>query len=576
MIPEAESKDMADSSQPLDYQPAQAASAQAREQKSFVSHAKLIGFLTLISRILGMAREVVAASFFGAGVVWSGFQYAFTIPNLFRKLLGEGALSAAFIPLYTRALKEEDRPGAADEFASASISLLIAILLGITAVGEVILALILWLGDLREGTQLAVKLTIVMLPYVVFVCAAAFIGGILQVHRRFAGPAIVPIVSNLLMVATLAAVALTHDLRSEAGQRAAVWWVAGSVLLSGAVQIFVLWPPLKRAGFRFHFVGHFWTAAVRQMLLMSIPVALGAGVLQLGVVLDKQIALMMATGDGKTHLHLFGWAIRLPMEEGALARLNWAQFLYQFPLGVFAISLATAIFPQLSGDAAETDLTVFKKVFRRGLEAALFIGLPASAGMIVVAEPAVRLLFQGGRFTPHDSELTALSTAIYASAIWAFSIQQVLNRAFYALHDMHTPLITTAINLAINLAVEIPLLWTPMGETAMAAGTAVSFAVQSVLMAQMLRRRVGLLGFSQSVKPVGKMLIATAIMWLACAAIKWTPIYPKEGPSHHKLTWAIQLAILMFVGGAVYMGASLAMGIKVLEHIKRKKKPQPE
>jgi len=540
------------------------------DHRAVVSHAKLIGLLTLVSRILGMAREVVAARFFGAKVVWSAFQYAFTIPNLFRKLLGEGALSAAFIPLYAKALKQQKSEGDANEFASASVSLLIAILLGITIVGEAVLAAVVYFADLREGTQLAVKLTIVMLPYVVFVCAAAFVGGILQVHRRFAAPAIVPVVSNLLMIATLAAVAMTHDLRSEAGQASAVWWVAISVLISGAVQLVVLWPPLRRAGFRFHFVGHFWTAAVRHMLLMSVPVALGAGVLQLGVVLDKQIALMLATGDGKTHLHLFGWALRLPMQEGALARLNWAQFLYQFPLGVFAISLATAIFPQLSGDALELDRSAFRTIFRRGLEASLFIGLPASIGMIVVAEPAVRLLFESGQFTAHDSKLTALSTAIYSSAIWAFSIQQVLNRAFYALHDMRTPLWTTALNLAINLIVEIPLLWTPLGESAMAAGTAVSFAVQSVLMLYLLRRRIGALGLSKSVRPLLTMIAATALMWLACLAVRHSPLYPRESAGHHKLTWAIQLTVLMVTGGVVYLAACAAMGINVLQHIRKK------
>jgi putative peptidoglycan lipid II flippase len=554
---------------------AAAASQADADHRAVVSHAKLIGLLTLVSRILGMAREVVAARFFGAGVVWSAFQYAFTIPNLFRKLLGEGALSAAFIPLYAKALKQEKSDGEANDFASASVSLLIAILLGITVVGEVILAAVLYFANLREGTQLAVKLTIVMLPYVVFVCAAAFVGGILQVHRRFAGPAIVPVVSNLLMIATLAAVALTHDLRTEAGQEAAVWWVAISVLVSGAVQLIVLWPPLRRAGFRFHFVGHFWTAAIRHMLLMSVPVALGAGVLQLGVVLDKQIALMLATGDGKTHLHLFGWALRLPMEEGALARLNWAQFLYQFPLGVFAISLATAMFPQLSGDALEMDRSAFRTVLRRGFEASLFIGLPASIGMIVVAEPAVRLLFESGRFTANDSRLTALSAAIYSSAIWAFSIQQVLNRAFYALHDMRTPLWTTAVNLAINLAVEIPLLWTPLGESAMAAGTAVSFAVQSLLMLYLLRRRVGALGLSKSVRPIATMLVATALMWIACIAVRNSPLYPHETAAHHKLTWAAQLTLLMITGGAVYLAACRAMGINVLEHV-RKKRMKPE
>src|SRR5262245_25998424 len=146
--------------------------------RSFVSHAKLIGFITFISRILGLAREVIAANYFGAGAVWSAFQYAFTIPNLFRKLLGEGALSAAFIPLYARAVKQSDR-NASNEFASASVSLLISILIAITVLGELVLLAVLFWPGMRDTTRLAVKLTIVMLPYVVFVCGAAFLSGIL-------------------------------------------------------------------------------------------------------------------------------------------------------------------------------------------------------------------------------------------------------------------------------------------------------------------------------------------------------------------------------------------------------------
>ena len=504
---------------------------------------------------------MIAAKYFGAGVVWSAFQYAFTIPNLFRKLLGEGALAAAFIPLYTKAIKNQSGEGSANDFASASVSLLISILIAVALVGEMVLVAILFLADMRSSTQLAVKLTIVMLPYVIFVCGAAFLSGILQVHRRFTAATATSIISNLLMILALVMVAKVHDLKTEQGQRSAVWWIAVSVLVSGVAQVLMLLPSLKATGFRFRFVRHFWTSAVKEMLRLSIPVALGAGVLQLGVVLDKQIALMFAWGDGKTHMHLLGYAIRLPMEPGALARLNWAQFLYQFPLGVFATALATAIFPQLSGDALELDRERFKSIVRKGVEAALFIGLPASVGMVIIAQPCVRLLFERGEFTPRDSALTALSTAIYSSAIWAFSLQQILNRAYYALHDMKTPLIWTSVNLAINLIVEIPLLWTPLHESAMAVGTLVSFTVQSVLMLYMLDRRVGGMGLGILLPKIGKMLIATALMGGACMGVQKIPGFPR-GSTH--LIWAVQLTILMVIGGAVYFGCAYALGVNDL------------
>jgi putative peptidoglycan lipid II flippase len=199
----------------------------------------------------------------------------------------------------------------------------------------------------------------------------------------------------------------------------------------------------------------------------------------------------------------------------------------------------------------------------------MFIGLPASVGLIVVREPATRLLFQHGQFTDQDARWVALSTALYSSAIWAFSIQQILNRAYYALHDTVTPLVLSFVTLIVNLAVEMPLLWTPLGESGMAAGTAVSFALQSVVMLHMLRRRVGLLGLSKSVRPVAKMVVATLVMWAACVAMQWTPIYPQGG---RKTTWAIQLAVLMVTGGVVYLGACTAMGIKVWEHVRKRRR----
>jgi putative peptidoglycan lipid II flippase len=242
--------------------------------------------------------------------------------------------------------------------------------------------------------------------------------------------------------------------------------------------------------------------------------------------------------------------------------------MYQFPLGVFAIALATAIFPKLSSDAHEIDRGQFKSILRRGLEACLFIGLPASVGLIVVREPATRLLFQHGQFTDTDARWVALSTALYSSAIWAFSIQQILNRAYYALHDTVTPLVLSVVTLVVNLAVEIPLLWTPLGESGMAAGTAVSFALQSVVMLHLLRRRVGLLGLSKSVRPVAKMIVATLLMWGACVAIQSAPIYPHGGK---KIAWAIQLTVLMLVGGGVYVAACAAMGIRVWERLGKRR-----
>jgi putative peptidoglycan lipid II flippase len=517
--------------------------------KSFIAHARVIGAITFVSRILGLVREMIVAQYFGAGPVLAAFKYAFVLPNLFRKLLGEGALSAAFIPMYTRAMRQSDgRSHTA--FASAAVTLQLVILIAITLVGEAVLWGTWRFATLRSETELAVKLAMVMLPYVVFVCAAALLGGILQVHRRFIATTATAILLNVLMIVAIMLVARAgFDLKSDEGQREAVWWLAVSVLVAGAAQTALLVPSLWASGFRFHLTTHFWTPEVRRMLSLTVPVALGLGVMQIGVVADKQIALICSPQEfGETVGRFLGITFTLPMERGALVRLDWAQYLYQFPLGVFGVALATAIFPQLSGDAIglEKDSAQFRSILARGIKASLFIGLPASVGMAIVALPAVRLLFERGQFTYHDSILTARSTAIYSSVIWAFSVQQILNRGYYALHDMRTPLIWAAINLVMNLAVELPLLWTPLGESAMAVGTLVSFLVQTLAMTFLLARRVGLpLG---ELRPeVSKMLLATAVMAIACAPVRWG--VPWRGST---IGTAMALFVTMAVGGVAY------------------------
>ena len=556
----------------------------ATNASSFVGHAKLIGFITLISRVLGMAREAIAANYFGAGAIWSAFTVAFTIPNLFRKLFGEGALSAAFIPLYAQALRrqhaEADGPSieshdpsalistqhsalSANHFAAASVNLLVAILLGLTILGELLLVALLFV-PMRWDYLLAIQLTAIMLPYVMLICGTAFLGAILQVHHRFTAITATSIVSNLCLIIAIIIAAQFHDLGSQAGQRAGVRWLSYSVLIAGLIQVVMLLPSLRAVGFRFRAIFDFWSPAIRRMLRLTLPVALGAGVLQISVVLDKGISFLLAEAPGRDSFSLFGYVIAYPMAEGAAARLNWAQFMYQFPLGVFAIALATAIFPRLSSDALDEGRQQFKSVLRKGVEAALFIGLPASVGMIVVRYPAVRLLFERGQFTYDDTRWVALSTAIYSSAIWAFSLQQILNRAYYALHDMTTPLIWGVANLLLNLVIELPLLWTPLREAAMPVGTLVSFAIQSIAMLWLLDRRLGGIGLRASFGPIAKMIVASGVMWIACIAVQHLPIYP-HGES--KMIWGLQLLILMATGGIVYFGLCAAMGLGITAHV---------
>ncbi len=545
--------------------------------ESFLAHAKLIGLLTLVSRFFGLAREMVAAHYLGTGLVASAFTVAFTIPNLFRKLFGEGALSAAFIPLYSKAIRH-DHPRQANEFAAASVNLLCSILLSITIVGELVLWIWISLAD-RPDLVLTLKLTAIMLPYVLLICGGAFLSGILQVHQRFGAPAAAPIVLNVCHILVLGFGGwmlglgrMMPEAQAIGPQTRLAYAAAVVVLVAGVMQVMILLPGLRATGFRFRFIPRFWTPSVKRMLKLTVPVALGAGVLQLSVLMDKGIAMGLmkhvdAAGNAITHFSLFGHSISLPMELGAPRRLDIAQFLYQFPLGVFAIALATAIFPGLSASALDQDREQFKSTLRQGIEATIFEGLPASLGLIIVAGPAIRFLFQHGQITPHDADLIQRSVMFYAAAIWAFSMLQIINRAYYAIHDTTTPVIMSIVNIALNLIVEIPLLWV-MGEPAMAVGTLVSFTIQTLVMLFMLDRRVGGLELGQLLVPTLKMLTATAVMGLALWAVMRSPIYPR---GQGRLIWSGELGLLMAVGAGTYFSACYAMRLDIIGHLLPKK-----
>ena len=583
-----------------------AASAPSRPL-SFVGQAKLIGGLTLLSRLMGLAREIIAGHYLGTGLVASAFTVAFTIPNLFRKLFGEGALSAAFIPLYAQAVRKERqegggdtlpssapggvldyaRPASANDFAAASVNLLCIILLILTVAGELfIAALLMFDPNMLPDRMLTLKFAAIMLPYVLLICGTAFIGAILQVHNRFGAPAAAPIILNVCHVAVvLVGARILHLHRGLSAattlslQTTLAYWLCFFVLVAGVMQALILLPDLRRVGFRFKPVLNFWTPPIRKMLKLSLPVALGAGVLQLSVLMDKGLSVLLmqgvdAGGHAVTHFWFWGYWLRYPMEMGAPARLNLAQFLYQFPLGVFAIALATAIFPNLSAMAMDTDRAGFKSVLRQGIEATLFEGLPASIGLILVRGPAIRLLFQHGQITAHDADLISRSVLFYSAAIWAFSLQQILNRAYYAMHDTAMPLVMSIVTLAVNLAVELPLVWTHLGEAGMAAGTLVSFAAQAVIMLYLLDRRIGGLELKKSAAPILKMILATAIMGAACVAVQHVPGFPR---GNSRSAWAAELGLLLLVGVAVYLGACAIMGVGVIEHLlpRRKSQPQP-
>ncbi len=463
--------------------PSAAPAAPKTKRPDFVRHARTVGGLTLLSRFTGLIRDSTLAALFGLGGVADAFFIGFLVPNLFRRLFGEGALTAAFIPIYTE-LRADD-PKLAQRFASACLGLLLIGLGVLVLIGEAVLAGLLALHPWSEVTALALRLTMLMLPYMPLVCLVAIIGAILQVHGRFAPGAAAPIQLNLVMLAG-AAVAI-----GRMDEVASAYVLGAAVVAAGLVQVLwqgaILW---RHERFVTRFAGV--ATPMRSLAKTMLPMLLGLAVFQINTSIDAMIAFFLSTRDGVEHFFLFHTRVDYPLDAGAVAALNWAQRLYQFPLGVFGIAVATAIFPALASAAAKrrddggSDLA---ETLRHGLRLTVFIGLPASVGLILVRVPLSRLIYQYGKFTVDDAQRVATILAGYAFAIWAYSMLHVLTRAFYAVKDPKTPLRLTLASVGLNLSLNVVLIWF-MGAAGLAWSTAISAMWQCLLLSRAVRAYV--------------------------------------------------------------------------------------
>lgn len=504
---------------------------------AFVAHARTVAGLTLVSRVAGVARDAVCARVFGAGPLWSAFAFAFVVPNLFRRLFGEGALAAAFLPEYTRLMRRH--PAQARRFAWLVVSVLGIGLAVLTLVAEIVLW---WLehrfgGPDAPARALVLRLTMLMLPYMPLVCLVAMLGAMLQVHHRFGPTAAAPVLLNACIIAAAAITALTVGGGSAADALAngdqpsgppflddpirvrGVYLVALAVLLAGVLQL--AWsllalrgtPGWPQADDRAQAAG---PAAgdpddeprnrVRSMLKVMVPMLIGTGVLQINTLMDSIIAAYPVTiGD-----RIGG--ITYPLDQAANAILFYAQRLYQFPLGVFGIAIATAIFPALARTAENQ--AEFTNTLRRGLRLTAFIGLPASLGLMAVAQPLPAVLLQGGLFERQDVHRVAAVLFAYAPAIWAYSMIHVLTRAFYAHGDARTPLRIAISVVGLNIVLNMALIW-PFREAGLAWSTAISATVNCAALLVCVRRHAPHPVDRSVVAGWGRTAAASAFMVLA-------------------------------------------------------------
>jgi putative peptidoglycan lipid II flippase len=448
-----------------------------------------MGAATLTSRVLGMVREMAYARFMGDGPVAGAFTLAFTIPNLFRRLLGEGALTAAFIPIF----KEKEKNASEAEMwraANAVMSALLIFSAVVIALALAGLSLALATAQFDAKTRLMLELLRVMFPYMGLVCLAAVFMGVLNARGHFFIPALGAALLNVVMIASVFLVAPKFGAKLDDQ----IFALAFGVLVAGVAQAAFQLPSLRREGWRLAWVTPWGNDTVRAVVAKMGPGIIGVAAFQLNVTLVQLVSF---------------W-----VDPVIVASFSYAVRLMELPQGVFGISLATYLLTSLSGLAAEKKFTEFRATLGQGLSYLVVINSLAAVLLLCLAEPIVRLLFERGEFGPESTQRAALALQCLAPGLLAFSMVNILARAFYALGDTQTPMKVSVFCLGANLLLSI-LLLEPLRQAGLGLANSITSCLNVWLLLRALRKKLGELELAEvkrSLKPVLAASIVVSIL----------------------------------------------------------------
>ena len=498
---------------------------------SLVRSAGLVSACTLLSRILGFLRDSVAAYFFGASPVWDAFALAFRIPNLFRRLFGEGALTSAFLPAFVeradggRAAEARALLGKLATALALGLGLLVALLVGFTYAMPH-----LWPGDAKVALE--APLLRIMMPYLAVICVAALLGAALNGMRHFFAPAFAPVLMNVVWLAVLFL---------WPGNVEAVAW---AVVAGGLLTLLVMLPPLAARGMMPGIDLDLKDPALRDVGRGFVPIVLGLAPAQINEMVGSVIAQHAIPG------------------AGAVSSLYYGNQLVQLPLALIGTAVATAVFPLFASPKED-----FGDVLRKALRGVHFLSIPATFGLLVLAAPVVSLLFERGRFGPADTERVAGIVILYAAGLWCFCANQIQVRAFYAKKETRTPARVSAAMVVLNLGLTLALVG-PLRERGIALANSITGLASFVVLGLLLRRRFPEIDFAPVRATVVKSLLASVVM-AAAAWGAWRLTLPLEGATiGPKLVRAL---VPVVTGIAAYLAAARLLRMDEARLLRRRR-----
>ena len=481
-----------------------------------------IGGLTLVSRIAGFAREMLMSRIMGASAAADAFFVAFRLPNTFRRLFGEGAFSAGFVPLYAQRLHGENGEVEAKKFSEEVLAVFLPTLVLFTLFFEIIMPLFVAAISGYDGEKLALAtfLTRITFPYLLLISLVSLFSGILNSLSRFTAAAFAPALLNLAMLIALIFVPIGGDVSATA--------LAIAVTAGGVLQMGLLWAAAKRAGVSLALRRPRMTPGVRQFVRVVIPATLGAGVYQISAFIDTFFLARLGTGS--------------------LSYFNYADRLNQLPLGVIGAALGTAILPQVSRHVGAGEPAKAAHVQAQAAELAMLLCLPAALALSVASGPLISALFEGGRFTAQDAAITAMTLAIIVTGLPAYVLVKVLTPGFYSRQDTATPVKTAGVTLIANVLLNFALI-PPFGIAGLAAAIAICSWLNCLMLYVILHRRGHFRIEGWLASRIAKQLFAGAAMAGALWLVKGALPGFFSGSVGHRL---IGVGALIASGLAVY------------------------
>lgn len=494
------------------------------ENSRVVKAAGLVGALTMVSRVFGLVRDMVIAAFFGASWMTDAFWVAFRIPTTLSRLLGEGSLTASFIPVFTEYLHKKTKEEAL-ELAYNTFTFLSIILTAVSVLGIIFSPFIIrvigygFVSDPRQF-ELAVFLNRLMFPYIFIISMGALCMGILNSFRRFASPALSPVMWNIAIIAA------ALGLRSFFAEP--ITALAIGVLIGGVLQLVLQWPFLRKCGVRLKFRFNFRHPGLKQIGLLMIPAMLGAGITTINVFVSSTLASMLP--------------------GGSVTYLFYADRIMELPLGVFAIAIGTAILPSFSRHAAAGNIDELKSSISFALRLMLFLTIPSTFALMILNIPIISVLFQRGAFDAQAAVYTGQALFFYGMGLWAFSVVRVFVQSFYALQDSKWPMRAAMISFVVNLIFSLALMY-PMKHKGLALANSLSAVANVFVLSFVLKGKIGRFLDRSFYSSVSKIVLSSVMMVASIMMIDYLLPWNTGAAFRTKL---IYLVTTIAVGGGVF------------------------